>query len=466
MKITFFTIILFLSLQLNLNSVEFNILQFRYDENKTLLEFNYQLHSDSLFYISDTNNTKYSSTKFNLIVTSTGIESINSNWVFQYPKYSNDTSLVLFDKKYFTLFPGQYNYKLVVSRSSDNQEEYTGKLDVRDFNSKNVLISDILLAHQIFNFDSSQHNPLFQKNKLFLIPNVEHTLSGIYPYLKYYYEVYNIDTISKRNIEIEYIIRTGDNKDINTFKKKKGNVSNSFFDYGLIPIDTLKNGVYKLVINIYNNSSLLQTQVSKFYILDPNRDFHITQKFVDNISFERSPFALMTEEKVKYEYETMKILLTEFEIEKYELLNSVRAQQRALYNFWKERDPDTTTAVNELMTKFQDRIEFATKYFSRGDIMPGWKTERGRILLKYGFPTNREIFIAKSGRKAAEEWQYDDLYGGSYFFFVDRFGDNSFLLVHSTAPNEIKNYNWFQEFNPAIDNDGSPKYNSSRNADR
>ena len=210
----------------------------------------------------------------------------------------------------------------------------------------------------------------------------------------------------------------------------------------------------------------MQTQVSKFYILDPNRDFHITQKFVDNISFERSPFALMTEEKVKYEYETMKILLTEFEIEKYELLNSVRAQQRALYNFWKERDPDTTTAVNELMTKFQDRIEYATKYFSRGDIMPGWKTERGRILLKYGFPTNREIFRAKSGRKAAEEWQYDDLYGGSYFFFVDRFGDNSFLLVHSTAPNEIKNYNWFQEFNPAIDNDGSPKYNSSRNADR
>ena len=118
------------------------------------------------------------------------------------------------------------------------------------------------------------------------------------------------------------------------------------------------------------------------------------------------------------------------------------------------------------MTKFQDRIEYATKYFSRGDIMPGWKTERGRILLKYGFPTNREIFRAKSGRKAAEEWQYDDLYGGSYFFFVDRFGDNSFLLVHSTAPNEIKNYNWFQEFNPAIDNDGSPKYNSSRNADR
>jgi GWxTD domain-containing protein len=234
----------------------------------------------------------------------------------------------------------------------------------------------------------------------------------------------------------------------------------------MIPVDTLKNGIYKILVNIYNNNKVIQSQVTKFYVLDPSRDFHISDKYVENLTFERSPFAIMLEERVRYEYETMRILLSEFEIEKYEMLNSLRAQQRALFTYWKERDPDTTTTVNELMTKFQERIEYASKYFSRGDIMPGWKTERGRILLKYGFPTNREIFRSKGNQKAAEEWQYDELYGGSYFFFVDRYGDNSFLLVHSTAPGEIKNFNWFQEFNPAIDNDGSPKYNSSRNNSR
>ena len=466
MKTIINIILLFILLQLKAFSVEFNILQFRYDDSKTLLEFNYQMHNDSLEYKLSKDSALLATVEFNVIISSTGIESVNNSWEFKYQRGQTDSSLVLFDKRYFTLFPGQYDYNITIVNGAKPNETYSGKIYVRDFNKKSVLISDILLAHQIDNFDSTLHNPLFKKNRLFVIPNVEHTISGIYPYLKYYYEVYNIDTNNTNNIEIEYIIQSGDNRDVSSYRKKKGTVGTSFYDNGLIPVDTLKNGVYKLLVNVYNNNVLLQSQLTKFYVLDPTRDFHISEKYVENISFERSPFAIMNEERVRYEYETMKILLTDFEVEKYEMLNSLRAQQRALYSFWYERDPDTTTAVNELMTKFQARIEYASKYFSRGDIMPGWKTERGRIMLKYGFPTNREVFRAKEGKKAAEEWQYDELLGGSYFFFVDRYSDNSFLLVHSTVPNEVKNYNWFVEFNPAIDNDGSPKYNSSRNNSR
>ncbi len=466
MKTIITKILLIIFIQLKAFSVEFNILQFKYDDSKTLLEFNYQLHNDSLEYKIVKDSSLVSTTEIKIVISSTGIESVNNSWEFVYKRMKSDASLVLFDKKFFTLFPGQYDYKVTFASGEKPEKVYTGRLQLRDFNKKDVLISDILLAHQLDNFDSTQHSLLFKKNKLFAIPNVEHTISGVYPFLKYYYEVYNIDTSASNNIEIEYILQTGDNREVSNIKKRKGKVGQSFYDYGLIPVDTLKNGVYKLLINVYSNNTKLQSQLTKFYILDPTRDFHISEKYVENMSFERSPFAIMTDERVRYEYETMRILLSEFEVEKYELLNSVRAQQRALYTYWHERDPDTTTAVNELMTKFHERVEFASKYFSRGDIMPGWKTERGRIMLKYGFPTNREIFRASGGRKAAEEWQYDELFGGSYFFFVDRFGDNSFLLVHSTAPNEVKNYNWYEEFNPAIDNDGSPKYNNSRNSNR
>lgn len=466
MKTLLYIALILIIIQLKAFSVEFNLLQFRYDESKTLLEFNYQLHNDSLDYKLSIDSSFVSTLEFNIIISSTGVEYINNSWEFTYHRKQSDSSLVLFDKKFFTVFPGQYEYKVTVSDGTNEPESITGKINVRDFNKKTVLISDILLAHQIDNFESTQHNPLFKKNRLFAIPNVEHTISGIYPFLKYYFEVYGIDTSNTNNIEVEYIVQTGDNRTVNSFKKKKGNTGTSFYDYGMIPVDTLKNGVYKLLVNVYNNDKVLQSQLTKFYVLDPSRDFHISDKYIENISFERSPFAIMLEERVRYEYETMKILLTEFEVEKYEMLNSLRAQQRALFTFWKERDPDTSTAVNELMTEFQERIEYASKYFSRGDIMPGWKSERGRILLKFGFPTNREVFRSKGDQKAAEEWQYDELYGGSYFFFVDRFGDNSFLLVHSTAPGEVKNYNWFQEFNPAIENDGSPKYNSSRNYSR
>jgi hypothetical protein len=67
-------------------------------------------------------------------------------------------------------------------------------------------------------------------------------------------------------------------------------------------------------------------------------------------------------------------------------------------------------------------------------MLPGWRTERGRTLLKYGFPTQRNIFPQRDAKVAAEEWFYSEIRGGVYFYFVDRLMNNTFILAHSTMP--------------------------------
>lgn len=447
-------------------SIDFEFLQYKYSDGKTLLELNYQMKVSDLLFKKTDSGLVQSNTKFGFVLSAAGVENINQKWVYTYNKSSNDSSLVIFDKKYFSLYPGTYDFKLYYNLGNEKVIENTGRITIRDFNKPKTLISDILLAHQLEDYDESKHNKLFKRGNLFIIPNVENTISGAYPYLKHYFELYNVDISDNDVLKIDYIIRTGTQKEVFKLTKNKTIKSNSIYDYGLIPVDSLKNGLYRLIVNIYNENDLIATQNVKFYILDPERDFFISEKFEGSLSFERSPFAIMDESNIDLEFQTMKYILSEFEIEKYESLSTLRGKQRAIYNYWLERDTDTTTAINEKLSEYKERISFANKYFSRGDIMPGWKTERGRVLLKYGFPTNREIYRQRGEQKAAEEWQYDELYGGSYFFFIDRFNDNSFLLVHSTTPGEVKNYNWFEEFNPAIDNDGSPRYNSSRNIER
>lgn len=464
-KIIYIIIIILFQLQLY-SSIKVDLLQYKYIDGKTLLEFNYQIPTGDLDFKQNSDSTLIAEIEINFRVSSVGINNINDNWTFNYTKNNNDSNLIIFDKKYFVLYPGQYEYELSSNILSDNTEPFKGEIIIKKFDSNLLQTSDILLAHQIQEFDSNLHQTKFRKNDLYIIPNVEHTISVAYTQLMYYYEIYNIDYEKIKKLDIEYSIITGDNKEVFKFNRVKTVRNNSIYDFGFFPTDSLDNGVYKLLIQISNKDEILQSQRTKFYILDPQKDFHITDKFVENITFERSPFAMMTEQKVKYEFETMKYVLSDFEIEKYELLNTPRSRQRALFEFWKERDTDPQTTVNEYLTEYKSRIEYADKYFSRGSIISGWKTERGRVLLKYGFPTNREVFRAQNGKNAAEEWQYDELYGGSYFFFVDRFGDNSFLLVHTTVPNGVKNFNWFQEFNPAIENNGSPKYNNSRNDDR
>lgn len=460
-----YLLLLFSVYSFSIAKVEFDFVEYKYSDGKTLLELNYQANVKDLLF-NKIDSTLISNTKFGIVISSAGVDNINQQWVYTYKKLANDSNLVIFDKKYFSLYPGNYEFKLLYNYGNEQVIENEGKLKIKDFSKNNTEISSILLAHQLEDYDQNVHSNLFKKGDLYIIPNVEHTISGAYPYLKYYFELYNIDISKSKTLKIDYNLYTGTKKEVLSITKNKSIKSESIYDYGMIPVDSLQNGLYKLDISIYNNNEIIARKDVKFYILDPKRDFFISEKFEGSISFERSPFAIMDEQNIDYEFNTMKFILTEFEIEKYELLTSLRAKQRAIYSYWDERDLDTTTTINEPYSKHKERLSFANKYFSRGDIMPGWKTERGRVLLKYGFPTNREIFRSKGERKAAEEWQYDELFGGAYFFFIDRFGDNSFLLVHSNTPGEVKNYNWFNEFNPAIDNDGSPRYNSSRNINK
>lgn len=55
-------------------------------------------------------------------------------------------------------------------------------------------------------------------------------------------------------------------------------------------------------------------------------------------------------------------------------------------DFWARRDPDPATEENEYRSTYYQRLQIADKAFGRGS--PGWKTDRGRIYILLGQPTN------------------------------------------------------------------------------
>jgi GWxTD domain-containing protein len=74
--------------------------------------------------------------------------------------------------------------------------------------------------------------------------------------------------------------------------------------------------------------------------------------------------------------------------------------------FWKNRDPDPNTEVNEFKEEYFKRIEEANHLFSEGG--PGWLQDRGRIYILLGPPMNRETYprgITMYG-KPTEIWYY------------------------------------------------------------
>ncbi|MFQ6038098.1 MAG: GWxTD domain-containing protein [Candidatus Aminicenantales bacterium] len=88
-----------------------------------------------------------------------------------------------------------------------------------------------------------------------------------------------------------------------------------------------------------------------------------------------------------------------------------------IQEFWKKRDPDPETEVNEFKETYYSRIEEANHLFREGGT-PGWLQDRGRIYILLGPPEGREKYptgYTFYGRPI-EVWYY-----GPYpILFVDK----------------------------------------------
>ncbi len=94
--------------------------------------------------------------------------------------------------------------------------------------------------------------------------------------------------------------------------------------------------------------------------------------------------------------------------------------------------------------EFKHRVDFALEKFSTRT-EPGYETDRGRILIQYGFPDQRFIKNMEPGVLPYEIWIYRQLKGFHnvrFVFYNPYIASNYFELIHSTLPGEVFNPYW------------------------
>lgn len=72
----------------------------------------------------------------------------------------------------------------------------------------------------------------------------------------------------------------------------------------------------------------------------------------------------------------------------FEKLTTEEEKTRFIEQFWRSRDPDPSTAVNEFREEHYRRIAYANEHFKAGKA--GWRTDRGMIFIKFGPPDRRQ----------------------------------------------------------------------------
>jgi GWxTD domain-containing protein len=119
--------------------------------------------------------------------------------------------------------------------------------------------------------------------------------------------------------------------------------------------------------------------------------------------------------------------------EKRDFLNLPPSERPAfIESFWKRRDPDPETEINEYRDMYYQRIAEANAIFKDG-LGEGWLQDRGRIYILLGPPDSRQQYPRgyRMGDYPAEVW----MYGFYSIIFVDQDWNGNFELIKGGAYN-------------------------------
>lgn len=124
-----------------------------------------------------------------------------------------------------------------------------------------------------------------------------------------------------------------------------------------------------------------------------------------------------------YKYATY--LFTKNERKIFLNLPSDKAREDFIRYFWEIRDPNPLTEENEFKVEIEQRFDYVSKYLKEGPI-PGWKTDRGRLYILLGSPTNvlEQSIDTSFGRELY--WYFAD--SDIFARFVDTNGTGVFRL--------------------------------------
>lgn len=138
-------------------------------------------------------------------------------------------------------------------------------------------------------------------------------------------------------------------------------------------------------------------------------------------------------------------IITKQEREAFERLKTDEERENFIGTFWDRRDPNPETEENEYREEYYERIAYANEHFASG--VPGWKTDRGRMYIKWGKPDSIESRPSGGAYDRPsyhgggstttypfEVWFYRHLDGvgdGIEIEFVDRTGTGEYKIARS-----------------------------------
>lgn len=425
---------------------DFDYAQFEYDSTSNFVELYYSFNQDAMApTASDSLSYVEGILSVSIKDTATGKTVVDKKWKIVHPvadtNVSSDKSLVGMIS--FALPQG--TFKCVVGGldmiDTTNKKYINEIIHVQPFSHDSLGLSDIQLASRILQ-NSKDTKSIFYKNTFEVTPIPTLVFGQNLPVVFYYYEVYENDGGNGGLLKIRNTIFNSRGKAVFSRDRIIRKGVKSRVEVGSVPINKYPTDTYLMRVTLLDSAANQGVTSSKrFFVYNPN-----VKKVVDTAQASAggvvsSVFGVMSAEECDDLFAKSKYIANSQEVSQYGKLSKLEAKREFLFNFWRKRDNTPGTKQNEYFQAYLKRISEANQKYGSFN-KAGWKTDRGRVLLKYGEPSEIDRFPNQTDTKPYEVWRYNDLEGGVIFVFADLTGFSDYQLVHSTMRGEMRDDNW------------------------
>lgn len=429
--------------QLTESNVFIDYSRFKYSSDSIYFELYYGISNKALKISENVNEAEIKvliSDQNNKVVGFRNFRIVN-----ELDKQNSETEKYLTGVLGFKIGPGEYSIKFDVTDyfDSTNTISITFPVKINSITTKIFALSDIQLCSNIIE-NSDNEASYFYKNTYETYPNPSNVYGEQLPILFYYIELYDLQKGNFTN-NLKLISKIIDAQGKERYSKEKfiQRKYNSIVEVGAINITKYASGTYTLalyLIDSLNNFGLVSSK--KFFVFNPNIKEEIATKKSD-ADLLSSEFNVMTEEELNLAFEQSKYIASSDEIKRWNSLKDIDSKRNFLFNFWKLRDPDPSTPENERKLEYFERVKKADEMF-RGTREKGWRSDRGRVYIVYGEPSEIDRYPNEMDAYPYEIWSYNNIEGGVIFVFGDITGTGQMILIHSTHRGEMHDENWFR----------------------
>jgi GWxTD domain-containing protein len=339
----------------------------------------------------------------------------------------------------FIVDSGAYEIRVTVKDSASGRD-VAATLPVRGYSSR-PRASDLVLASAIRRAtlpDTAAGPGELRKGELLITAGPDATLSPSQAELFYYCEVYR-DSAG----EVPWALRVrdaGGRALVTTAASAAAIGAGGGVITGSIDLAGLPPGSYRVDLTFGAGADTL-VQSASFRMAG----FEVEQELAEHSRKTGAPpdvFGRLSEAELDTLFAPLFYLAQAGELTPYKGL-TLEGKRRFVREFWRQRDPTPGTPDNELQVGFYQRIAEANQRFREGGAarIPGWRTDRGRILILHGEP--EEIMRRPSTGPTSpwEAWRYTRPRPVKYVFY-DQTRLGNYTLIYTDDRKERSLPNW------------------------